>query len=220
MNYAVTSSWPRATATTMKRMTDVIGAALLLVSLSPIAVGIALAIRFRMGKPILFVQHRPGRGEVPFKMLKFRTMSDECGRDGAQLPDRDRVTTIGRVLRATSLDELPQLVNVLRGDMSFVGPRPLLLRYLPYFDERERLRFSVRPGITGLAQVTGRNTMRWSDRLALDVWYVENWSLWLDCSIAARTLWAILRRQGFEEDPESRMMNLDRERAEAEVGTQ
>src|ERR1700674_2952999 len=168
---------------------------ILLVLLSPIAASIALAIRLRTGKPIFFIQLRPGRNEAPFQMLKFRTMSDERGRDGRSLPDRDRVTRIGRVLRATSLDELPQLINVLRGDMSFIGPRPLLMRYLPYFNERERLRFAVRPGITGWAQINGRNTVGWTDRLALDTWYVENWSPWLDLRIAARTIWAILRRE-------------------------
>ena len=204
----------------VKRAADIAGAIVLLALLSPLTAGIAMSIRFRMGKPVLFKQQRPGRNEVPFTMLKFRTMSDERGADGVPLPDRLRLTTIGRALRATSLDEIPQLINVLRGDMSFVGPRPLLMRYLPYFNERERLRFAVRPGITGLAQVSGRNALPWPDRLELDIRYVERWSLWRDFRIAAKTVWAILRREGFQEDPGANMMDLDRDRARKEPTTE
>jgi sugar transferase EpsL len=166
---------------------------------------VALAILISNGKPVLFRQTRPGRGAQPFVLLKFRTMKDA----EADTPDKDRVTRLGRFLRASSLDELPELVNVLRGDMSLVGPRPLLERYLPYFTPEERCRFDVAPGITGWAQVHGRNEVPWDQRLAFDVWYVRNWSLKLDAVIAAKTIAVIISRRGFDPDPESIMENLD-----------
>ncbi len=194
----------------VKRAADATIASILLLLLLPVEATIALAVRLSLGKPVLFVQERPGRHEVPFRMLKFRTMTVDRGQNDALLPDAQRLTRLGRILRATSLDELPQLVNVVTGDMSLIGPRPLLMRYLPYFDAHERLRFSVRPGITGWAQVNGRNTVAWNDRLALDVWYVENWSLLLDLRIALLTVRVVVRRKGFEEeDAEATMTNLD-----------
>lgn len=145
-------------------------------------------------------------------MYKFRTMTDAMDNSGNLLPDSQRLTRVGRFLRSTSLDELPELFNVLKGDMSLVGPRPLLMRYMPYFTSRERLRFSVRPGITGLAQVSGRNTLPWDDRLELDVQYVEKWSLKLDWHILWLTLRHVLQKRGVEVDPRSVMLDLDEER--------
>ncbi len=198
----------------MKRALDVVLSLAALVALSPALVGISVLVALTMGRPVIFRQTRPGLGEKAFDLLKFRTMTDARGPDGDLLPDRDRLTRLGRLLRATSLDELPELLNVLRGEMSLVGPRPLLPRYLPYYTERERLRHSVRPGITGWAQIRGRNEARWEDRLAHDVWYVEHRSLWLDLAIIARTVLVVFRRSGVVVDPESMMRNLDDERRE------
>jgi sugar transferase EpsL len=158
-----------------------------------------------MGHPILFRQQRPGRFAKPFWLLKFRTMSD--GRDvkGNLLPDADRLTRVGRLLRATSLDELPQLWNVLYGDISLVGPRPLLMEYLPRYSLEQARRHDVMPGITGWAQIHGRNALAWQEKFALDIWYVDNWSLMLDCSILARTLWRVLKRSGISSQGHSTM---------------
>lgn len=195
---------------TAKRVMDILASALLLVALSPILAGVAFAVLVTTGRPVLFAQLRPGRDGRPFRIYKFRTM-----RDGP-LPDRERITSLGRFLRASSLDELPELINVLAGQMSLVGPRPLLMEYMPYYTDRERLRHRVRPGMTGWAQVTGRNEIGWSDRLNRDVWYVEHWSLWLDLKILMRTALVVVRRSGVVVDPESRMESLDRERAALE----
>jgi sugar transferase EpsL len=148
----------------------------------------------------------------PFTLIKFRTMTDERDEEGNLLPDPERMTRLGRLLRSTSLDELPELINVLKGEMSLVGPRPLLLRYMPYFTARERLRFETLPGITGLAQINGRNTAPWEDRFAHDVWYVEHRSLLLDIKILARTLLHVLRSEDVEPDPGLAVMALDEER--------
>ena len=196
----------------IKRAIDVVFAILLLVVLLPILAAIALMVRIKLGSPVFFVQDRPGRNATPFRVRKFRTMIDAQGPDGRSLPDRVRLTRLGNAIRSASLDELPQLVNIVAGDMSFIGPRPLLMRYLPFFTERERIRFKMRPGLTGWAQVNGRNTVGWNERLQQDVWYVEHWSLWLDLTIVVRTLGAVVMRRGFESDPESRMANLDDER--------
>jgi len=161
---------------------------------------------------VVFRQTRPGRDGEPFTIFKFRTMADGLDADGQLLPDADRLTRLGRVLRTTSLDELPELWNVIRGDMSLVGPRPLLVRYTPFLREEERLRLAVRPGITGWAQVNGRNNAAWDERLALDVWYVRNWSLALDLKILARTVRGVLRGDGVVVDPSSTLANLDDER--------
>ena len=184
-----------------------------LVVLSPVLVGVALVVRRRLGRPVVFRQVRPGLGGRPFEMLKFRTMTDARTPDGSLQPDGERLTPIGRFLRRTSLDELPGLVNVLRGEMSLVGPRPLLTRYLPYFTEREQARFHVLPGITGWAQVHGRNAVGWDARLACDVWYVENRSAALDARILWRTAVAVFRSEGVVEDPGAAMLDLDAERA-------
>ncbi len=174
---------------------------------------VAVAIRLSMGRPVLFRQIRPGLGERPFTLLKFRTMIDALDADGRPLPDTARLTRLGRFLRRSSLDELPQLWNVLRGEMSLIGPRPLLPRYLPWFTQEERLRFTVRPGITGWAQVNGRNTSSWDERLAMDVWYVRHQSLSLDARILARTLANSIRGTGVATDPSDVMLDLDVERA-------
>jgi sugar transferase EpsL len=175
---------------------------------------IAVLIRLTMGSPILFCQERPGKGKRLFRLRKFRSMNDSRGPDGRLLPDGRRLTRLGRFLRKTSLDELPQLWDVLKGDMSLVGPRPLLSRYLPYYTDRECLRFSVLPGITGWAQIRGRNTLGWDKRLGLDVWYVENWSLALDLRILLLTLGAVLTQKGMMVDVNSTGgLDLDEERA-------
>ena len=205
-------SWRRRYA--IKALFDMVAAGTGLVVLAVPMLLIAIGVATRMGRPILFRQERPGRDGVPFRMFKFRTMSDRCGPDGQLLPDRDRLTRLGTWLRKTSLDELPELINVLRGEMSLVGPRPLLMRYTPYFTEEERIRLAVRPGITGLAQVSGRNLVSWDARLALDVRYVRAWSLWLDFKILMLTAWRVFARGGVVVDAESVMRNLDDERRE------
>lgn len=195
-----------------KRSLDVlVSLTALLVSGVPLLV-LAAVVRARLGSPVIFQQQRPGLAGRPFTMYKFRTMTDERGPDGELLPDGVRLTPFGRFLRSTSLDELPGLFNVLRGDMSLVGPRPLLTRYTPYFTEEERQRLNVRPGITGWAQVNGRNTASWDDRLAMDVWYVQNQSLTLDLKILWMTVQRVLGRSGVVVDAESIMQNLDDER--------
>ena len=181
-----------------KRSLDILLSGGLLCFLAPLLAFLALRIRKEMGSPVLFRQTRPGLREVPFEMVKFRTMTDARSRDGTPLPDGDRLTPLGRFLRSTSLDELPELLNVLRGDMSLVGPRPLLPEYLPLYSPRQRRRHEVRPGITGWAQIHGRNAVDWETRLEMDVWYVEHRSFLLDLRILARTLFTVLRRSGIE----------------------
>jgi lipopolysaccharide/colanic/teichoic acid biosynthesis glycosyltransferase len=167
-----------------------------LAALSPVLGAVALAIRARMGSPVLFVQERPGLGGRIFRVVKFRTMRRATGSDGKPLPDAERLTALGRFLRATSLDELPQLWNVLRGDLSLVGPRPLLVQYLPRYTPVQARRHDVLPGITGWAQVNGRNAISWDEKFALDVWYVDHWSIALDLRILGLTLLRVLRREG------------------------
>jgi lipopolysaccharide/colanic/teichoic acid biosynthesis glycosyltransferase len=171
-----------------KRLLDVVVSATLLIAASPVLVAISVAILVRMGRPILFRQLRPGLRERPFRIWKFRTMTLDRDGTGALLPDGERLHPLGRWLRERSLDELPQLVNVLVGDMSLVGPRPLIFRYLDRYTARQRLRHAVKPGITGWAQVNGRNTLDWNDRLEHDIWYVEHQSFALDLRILGRTL--------------------------------
>lgn len=162
----------------------------------PLLAIIAALVRIKLGSPVLFTQERPGRFARPFLLVKFRTMTEARDSSGALLPDAERLTVFGRALRATSLDELPELWSVLRGDMSLVGPRPLLTRYLPRYSERHRRRHDVRPGITGLAQVSGRNAITWNEKLELDIAYVEQCSLALDIRILWRTLLSVVRREG------------------------
>ena len=187
----------------IKRMLDMAICLAALVVLSPLMITVALLILATDGAPVLFRQERAGYKGQPFTLHKFRSMSNELGPDGVPLPDSERITPLGRFLRRTSIDELPQLWNVLRGDMSLIGPRPLLVEYLPYYSERELMRHSVRPGITGLAQVSGRNTLLWDDRLELDVQYVESWTLRLDLKILLRTVGNVLAREGVIDVPDT-----------------
>jgi len=180
----------------LKRPIDAVVAALLLLALSPLLLGAALAIRIVLGRPVLFRQRRPGLGGVPFEILKFRTMRDSVDSRGAPLPDVERLTRLGRFLRATSLDELPELVNVLSGEMSLVGPRPLLMEYLPRYSAEQRRRHDVRPGITGWAQVHGRNAVSWDERFRLDLWYVDHLGFALDLKILLRTIGLVVKREG------------------------
>jgi sugar transferase EpsL len=195
-----------------KRVFDVVSAFILLVALSPVMLFVALLIVAKMGRPVFFQQQRPGLHDVAFKLCKFRTMDLDRSNDDSGLSDSQRLTGLGRVLRSASLDELPELWNVLKGEMSLVGPRPLLMRYLPFYSERERLRHSVRPGITGWAQVRGRNHASWDQRLSDDVWYVQNRTFSLDIKILLQTVAVVFRRSGVEVDTRSAMLNLDEER--------
>jgi lipopolysaccharide/colanic/teichoic acid biosynthesis glycosyltransferase len=182
-----------------KRLFDLIVASLALIVLSPLLLLTALAVRLGLGKPVLFRQPRPGyRGRI-FTLYKFRTMREDHAPDGTPLPDEHRLTALGRFLRATSLDELPELINVLRGEMSLVGPRPLLVKYLPLYTPEQMRRHDVLPGITGWAQINGRNALTWQEKFRLDVWYVDHWSLWLDVKILFLTVWKVLRREGINQ---------------------
>jgi lipopolysaccharide/colanic/teichoic acid biosynthesis glycosyltransferase len=180
----------------LKRFLDIVGSALGLVLLSPVIVVLAILIRRKLGSPVLFRQVRPGLGGKPFEMVKFRSMKAAVGKDGVPLPDAQRLTCFGRKLRATSLDELPELWNVLKGDMSLVGPRPLLGEYLSLYSSEQARRHEVRPGVTGWAQVNGRNAISWQDKFALDVWYVDHRSIWLDLKIIVMTVKKVMRREG------------------------
>ena len=162
------------------------------------------------GAGAFFFQERPGKGEKIFKVIKFKSMTDERDANGNLLPDRERLTKVGKFVRATSIDELPQLINVLKGDMSLIGPRPLLPRYLPFYTEREKLRHTVRPGITGWAQIHGRNTVKWDERLALDVWYVENLSFILDLKVFFLTIYKVFKREGAIADKKENYLDVER----------
>lgn len=179
-----------------KRAFDIVvsGAALLL--LFPLLIGLAFLVRGKLGSPVLFRQRRPGKDAKPFEMLKFRSMTNACDGEGRLLPDAERLTPFGRFLRSTSLDELPELWNVLRGEMSLVGPRPLLMEYLPLYSPEQCRRHEVRPGVTGWAQVNGRNALTWEEKFALDIWYVDNRSLWLDMKILVLTLGKVCKQSG------------------------
>jgi sugar transferase EpsL len=180
----------------VKRVVDLALAAAGLIVLAPLLAGLVLLVRVNLGSPVLFCQRRAGRHGVPFTLFKFRTMTDARDSQGNLLPDQDRLNRCGRFLRAASLDELPQLWNVLRGEMSLVGPRPLLLQYVGRYSSRQARRLEVQPGITGWAQIRGRNALGWNERFELDVWYVEHRTLWLDLRILVLTVWKTLRREG------------------------
>lgn len=190
---------------TLKRPLDLLIASAALLALAPLLLLIALAVRLTMGAPVLFRQQRPGLRGVPFTLLKFRTMRDARDAAGDPLPDAQRLTCLGRFLRAASLDELPELVNVVRGEMSLVGPRPLLMAYLSRYSAQQARRHEVRPGITGWAQVNGRNALSWEDKFALDVWYVDHLSPALDLRILALTAWKVLRREGISAQGQATM---------------
>lgn len=180
----------------MKRLLDISVSVLVLALVGPLLLVLSVMIRINLGTPVLFTQERPGKNGRLFRMHKLRTMTDERDEDGALLPDGERLSGLGRWLRATSLDELPEFWNVLKGDMSLVGPRPLLVEYLERYSPEQARRHEVRPGITGLAQVQGRNAVSWDDRLALDVWYVDHQSFSLDVKILCATVRTVLRREG------------------------
>lgn len=189
----------------MKRAFDIFGSIAALIVFAPVIAATWLAVRLFIGSPVLFRQLRPGLNGKPFQILKFRTMTDARGPDGTLLPDGDRLTRLGRFLRGSSLDELPELVNILRGEMSFVGPRPLLMQYLPLYTPSQARRHEVRPGLTGWAQIKGRNALNWEQKFALDVWYVDNRSLWLDLRIIALTAWKVIRRDGINQAGDATM---------------
>ena len=188
-----------------KRLLDLLVAVTGLTLLAPLIVLVAIAIRLTMRETALFRQQRPGRFDRPFTLVKFRTMRTAADSRGSALPDSERLTWLGRFLRGTSLDEIPQLWNVLRGDMSLVGPRPLLLGYLPRYSSHQRRRHEVKPGITGWAQVNGRNMLTWEEKFDLDVWYVDHCSLWLDVRILGLTLRKVLERDGISQDGHATM---------------
>lgn len=193
----------------LKRLLDVTGAATGLLLLSPVVLTVAYLVRTRLGSPVLFVQVRPGLHGTPFRMYKFRTMTDARDAQGRLLPDSERLTPFGKWLRASSLDELPELLNVLKGEMSLVGPRPLLMDYLPLYSPEQARRHDVRPGITGWAQINGRNAISWEQKFALDTWYVEHVSVWLDIKILALTVWRVLRREGISAAGEATMPRFE-----------
>jgi sugar transferase EpsL len=184
---------------TVKRAFDILASTVLLLIALPVMLVVAVVVYWAMGCPVLFRQRRPGYRGRPFVLYKFRTMSDAKGPGGVLLPDRDRLGKVGRLLRKTSLDELPELLNVLRGDMSLVGPRPLLMSYLDKYTPEQARRHDVRPGITGWAQINGRNAISWADRFKMDVWYVDHQSLALDLKILWRTVWLVLSGRGVSE---------------------
>jgi lipopolysaccharide/colanic/teichoic acid biosynthesis glycosyltransferase len=189
----------------MKRMIDFIAALIASILLLPALVVIAAVIRLRLGSPVLFRQARPGLHGRPFTMFKFRTMRDAVDARGCPLPDAERLTPLGRFLRSTSLDELPELWNVLKGEMSLVGPRPLLMEYMALYTPEQARRHEVRPGVTGWAQINGRNAISWEEKFALDVWYVENRSFWLDLKILLLTVKKVFVREGISQDGQATM---------------
>jgi len=195
-----------------KRVLDIAVSGMILVILSPLLALLWALVRIQLGSPVLFQQLRPGRFGVPFTIYKLRTMTGARDANGELKPDSARLTKLGEFLRRTSLDELPELWNVLRGEMSLVGPRPLLMRYYPFFTEPEKARFFVRPGITGLAQVSGRNDLSWDERIDLDLDYVRDYSLALDIRILFLTLWRVFQRDGVQVDPGAVMLDFDEER--------
>ncbi len=193
----------------VKRILDIILALIGLIVLSPVFLIVTVLVRVKLGSPVFFHQDRPGRDGKIFGLLKFRSMTDARDADGNLLPDAMRLPKFGRILRATSLDELPEFVNILKGDMSFVGPRPLLVRYLPYYTEEEMHRHDVRPGLTGLAQIHGRNALNWEDRFRYDLDYVEHCSLALDVSIVLQTVGKVLHHSGVQSGAEQTIPDLD-----------
>lgn len=187
----------------MKRTLDLLLSAVALMLLSPFLLLLASLVRLFIGSPVLFIQERPGWKAWPFQIFKFRTMTDERDNSGQLLPDAKRLTALGKFLRSTSLDEFPELINVLKGEMSLVGPRPLLMEYLPLYTPEQARRHEVRPGITGWAQVNGRNAISWEEKFKLDVWYVDNRSLWLDIKILWMTFFKVFQREGISQEGEA-----------------
>jgi len=188
-----------------KRVFDLLLSIPVLILVSPVIIVVTLLVRMRLGSPVFFSQLRPGLHARPFYMLKFRTMTNTRGSDGRLLSDDKRMTRLGNFLRRTSIDELPEFINVFKGDMSLVGPRPLLMQYLDRYTPEQARRHEVKPGITGWAQIHGRNALTWEEKFKLDVWYVDNWSLWLDIKIIAMTIWKILQREGISQPGQATM---------------
>ncbi len=189
----------------VKWLFDVIVSTIGLILLSPLLVLLFILVRFKMGSPVLFRQIRPGKDAKPFEIIKFRSMKDDYDSNGQPLSDAQRITSFGRMLRSTSLDELPALWNVLKGDMSLVGPRPLLMEYLPLYSPKQARRHEVRPGITGWAQVNGRNSLSWEEKFKLDLWYVDNRTFLLDLKIIALTVKKVMKRDGIAADGQATM---------------
>lgn len=192
----------------IKSIFDIAASAAGLLVLSPLLIIVALIVRNKLGTPVLFKQIRPGLHGQPFTTYKFRTMTDACGDDGNLLPDSERLTALGKFLRSASLDELPELFNVIKGDMSLVGPRPLLTQYLDRYTPEQARRHEVKPGITGWAQINGRNAITWEEKFKLDVWYVDNHSLWLDIKILLMTVGKVFRREGISAKGEATMQEF------------
>ncbi|NQU30692.1 MAG: sugar transferase [Anaerolineae bacterium] len=186
-----------------KRLFDLLVAFLALIIFSPVLLIVTLFVRIYHGAPILFKQQRPGYKGVPFFIYKFRTMTNRVDAQGNLLPDAKRLTRLGKFLRATSLDEVPEFINVLRGDLSLVGPRPLLMEYLPLYNAEQMRRHEVLPGITGWAQINGRNNISWPEKFQLDIWYVDHWSFWLDLKILWQTIWKVFKREGINKTDEA-----------------
>ena len=199
----------------IKRPMDFTLSLITIIALSPLLIIVALLVRIKLGSPIIFKQERPGLKEKIFTMYKFRTMTDAKDENGELLPDSVRLTRFGKLLRATSLDELPELWNIVRGDMAVVGPRPLLIKYLPYYTENEKLRHAVRPGLSGLAQISGRNDLEWNSRLEMDVEYISNISFILDVKIIVKTILKAFKREGVAVIDQSTLQDLDAERSES-----
>jgi len=189
----------------MKRLFDASAALTAIIIFAPVILVLMVLVRLKIGSPIFFRQMRPGWGGAPFYMIKFRTMSDQRDIGGALLPDDERLSRFGTWLRSTSLDELPELFNVLKGDMSLVGPRPLLMEYLPLYTSRQSRRHEVRPGLTGWAQVNGRNALSWEEKFELDVWYIDNRSFWVDVKILFKTVLQVVKRDGISHSGEATM---------------
>lgn len=189
----------------LKRLLDIIIASVALILLSPLYLYVAYKVRKNLGSPVIFRQVRPGLHGKPFEMIKFRTMTDERDPEDNLLPNEQRLPRFGKMLRATSLDEMPELWNVIKGDMSIVGPRPLLMDYLPLYNEQQAKRHNVRPGMTGYAQVNGRNSISWEEKFKLDTWYVENQSIWLDFKIMFQTVKKVLVKEGINQSEEVTM---------------
>lgn len=189
----------------LKRLLDIIIASIALILLSPLYIFVAYKVKKNLGSPVLFRQVRPGLHGKPFEMIKFRTMKDAVDEQGNPLPDRERLTPFGQMLRSTSLDEMPELWNVIKGDMSIVGPRPLLMEYLPLYSPEQARRHDVRPGMTGHAQVNGRNAIGWEEKFKLDTWYVENQSIWLDFKIMFKTVHKVLAKDDISAEGEATM---------------
>lgn len=192
-----------------KRIFDIIVAAFCITLLSPVFLLIGITVALKLGRPVLFTQERPGLHGEPFRIIKFRTMTNEVDAEGNLLSNLERMTSLGAFLRASSLDELPELFNVIRGEMSLVGPRPLLMDYLPFFTEEHNKRHEVKPGITGWAQVNGRNSIDWDEKLGLDIWYVENRSFMLDLKILFLTIFKVVKKEGINYSEQTLMPRFD-----------